>query len=623
MSMRSTMQIIVAGGLLCLSWIGEARPPEAESILFNDTYGTRLSASTEAVGLWWASSGWKVSQTRSMPHRTGNALELRLAANETEAVQLVVCPANALPDFIATGSALAGPDGATIAREQVEVLRVGYVPVDRRTDHWGVPGMWPDPLPPFKGPIPLVGCLNQPLWIRVHAPKGTPPGDYRGTISLSATGYAAEVPLRVHVYGFELPDRMSCSTAFGFSVGNVNRYQKLETPEQQRDVLEKYWGSFAAHHITPYDPTPNVDPKVEWVKLQPGQGKDLPEADRALLEANALTPVFDWTAWDAEMQRVVDAYHFCSFRLGLPGMGGSEVQGFKPGTRERALAYTNYCRAWQEHLREKGWLDMAYVYWVDEPAQPEYPFVKAGFEELKQAAPDIRRMLTEQPEPGLRGGPNLWCPVTGSYKHEKTLEYRKAGDRFWWYVCTGPKMPFCGLFIDHAATDLRVWLWQTWKYEIEGILIWQSNLWTTGTAYPNAPQNPYEDPMSWMQGYGTKPGEKKPWGNGDGRFMYPPEAAADANPKSAVLDGPVDSIRWEMLRDGIEDYEYLSLLKRMAEKQAADLSKSQRKRVEKLLVVPDKITSNLKDFTKDPAPVEKRRDEIARAIERLQRRTAR
>jgi hypothetical protein len=241
----------------------------------------------------------------------------------------------------------------------------------------------------------------------------------------------------------------------------------------------------------------------------------------------------------------------------------------------------------------------------------------AGFKALKEAAPDIRRMLTEQPEPELMGGPNLWCPVTASYKHEKTLACRAQGDHFWWYICTGPKKPYCGLFIDHPATDLRAWLWQTWKYGIEGILVWQSNLWTTGTAYPDRPQNPYEDPMSWMSGYGTKKGDKRPWGNGDGRFMYPPEAAADANPSEPVLDGPVDSIRWEMLRDGIEDYEYLAILKRLMDERRDKWSKRALARLEKLLEIPEKITKDLKTFTKDPAPIEKRRDQIARAIERL------
>ena len=69
--------------------------------------------------------------------------------------------------------------------------------------------------------------------------------------------------------------------------------------------------------------------------------------------------------------------------------------------------------------------------------------------------------------------------------------------------------------------------------------------------------------MGWVSGYSTPKGAKRPWGNGDGRFMHPPQDAANANPAGPVLDGPVDSIRWEMLCDGIEDYEYLTILERL------------------------------------------------------------
>jgi hypothetical protein len=42
--------------------------------------------------------------------------------------------------------------------------------------------------------------------------------------------------------------------------------------------------------------------------------------------------------------------------------------------------------------------------------------------------------------------------------------------------------------------------------------------------------------MSWVSGYSTPEGKKEPWGNGDGRFIYPTEAAADAKPPSPVLE---------------------------------------------------------------------------------------
>ena len=621
------MKRVLAGVIaICLvGAVSNAAKRDAPSILFDASYGKRLPASTPEVGLWWASSGWKVCRGRPMPKRSAKTVEIRAARNETEATQLVVRPGAPLHGLLASAGALTSADGATIAAAQVEVLRVRYVNVAQRTDRAGAVAPWPDPLPPFAGPIDLAANENQPLWVRVHVPRDAAPGEYDGAIRLTAQGYEATAPLRVVVYDFALPDRMTCTTAFGFNPSTVFQYQNISDPQQKRAVMEKYWANLSAHHISPYQPTPFDGFKVEWVKLAEGEGSDLPAEDRELLQAHALTPVFDWAAWDKEMERVLTRYHFNSFRLGVPGMGGGsfygraepKLHGFGEGTREYTLAFTAYAKTFEAHLREKGWLDEAFVYWFDEPLPRDYEFVMNGFRKLKTAAPDLRRMLTEQVEPGLVGGPNVWCPLTFMYRHERAEEQRRQGDTFWWYVCTVPKQPLCGLFTDHPGTDLRVWLWQTWKYGIEGILVWHTNLWTTGTAYPDHPQNPYEDPMSWMSGYGTKKGQKRPWGNGDGRFIYPPEAAATPVKDRTILDGPVDSIRFEMLRDGIEDYEYMAILRRLIEERADGLSKRQRKRYEALLEVPEKITAGVKTYTKDPAPIEKHRDRVARAIEKL------
>ncbi len=123
--------------------------------------------------------------------------------------------------------------------------------------------------------------------------------------------------------------------------------------------------------------------------------------------------------------------------------------------------------------------------------------------------------------------------------------------------------------------------------------------------------------MGWRSGYSTPKGDKKPWGNGDGRFIYPPEAAADARPSGPILEGPVDSIRWEMLRDGIEDYEYLVILKKLIEANEDKLIAGRLQKYNALLEVPEDITSGMTTFTNDPAPIEARRDRIAQAISEL------
>ncbi|MBE0537027.1 MAG: DUF4091 domain-containing protein, partial [Phycisphaerae bacterium] len=345
--------------------------------------------------------------------------------------------------------------------------------------------------------------------------------------------------------------------------------------------------------------------------------------------AESLKARVDFSAWDKAMARAIDHYKFNSFRVDIPGIGGGtfhelfepRLLGFGENDPEYRLLFDSYCRQLEDHLVRKGWIDEAYVYWFDEPDPDQYAFVKNGFEKLKRACPRIDRMLTEQPEEALAGGPNVYCVISDLYRHAEAEARRAAGDKFWWYICTGPKAPYCTLFIDHPGTELRVWLWQTWQRNIEGILVWDTNYWTSSAAYPDStqPQNPYEDPMGWTSGYSTPDGEKRPWGNGDGRFIYPPEAAANANPPHPVLDGPVDSIRWEMLRDGIEDYEYLAMLKRLIAGNKARLSAAQVSEFESLLEVPESITRSMTEFTTDPAPIEARRRQIARAIERLTR----
>jgi hypothetical protein len=724
-------------------------------------YGEVVPGSTDAVALWRASSGWKIPRTRSAPTARADALELAMAQNEVEATQLVVCPRRNLKGLRVVAGDLRRQRsrGPVLPAAAIEVLRVRYVNVERPTDRTGLAAPWPDPLPHLDGPLHLIAGQNQTLWIRVKAPADTPPGIYRGELKLSASGWGASVPLRVRVFGFSLPTRMTCQSAFGFSPGNVYRYQKVTDPAQRREVLAKYWQSFSDHHIAPYDPAPLDRFGVRWPSqgdwqggrrdttdkatgkaslllddtldnanvsatfgnmvpipkkgfrlqfryrtLTPGHeflvtfnhhdaagqwmsgrnndmhytgngnwqsvdrvvdhfpkgaakiritlwatlyaedghftggvriddfqltnldtGKVVVSGDFEPLPPAALKPTFDWTAWDDAITKAVEHYGFNTFRLPIQGLGGGtfharrepSLLGYPENTPEYKAAFSAYVQGVESHLREKGWLDEAFVYWFDEPDPKDYAFVMNGFRKLKEYAPGLRRMLTEQVEDELIGGPNLWCPVSSAYQDDISPERMAAGDRFWWYVCTGPKAPYCTLFIDHPGTEMRVWLWQTWKRGIDGILVWQTNYWTSGAAYPDSLQNPYEDPMGWVSGYSTPKGTKRAWGNGDGRFIYPPEAAADGNPAAPVLAGPVDSIRWEMLRDGIEDYEYFAILKRLLAEKGARLPATRRQAYEALLTVPTTVTVTRTDFTTDPAPLEAHRLKLAAAIEDL------
>jgi hypothetical protein len=77
-----------------------------------------------------------------------------------------------------------------------------------------------------------------------------------------------------------------------------------------------------------------------------------------------------------------------------------------------------------------------------------------------------------------------------------------------------------------------------------------------------------------------------------------------------VCDDPVETYRLEMLRDGIEDYEYFAILSRMDPENP-------------LLKVPKAVYSSMTEFTDDPAPMKAHRKKLAMAIEKLSMETRR
>jgi hypothetical protein len=566
-------------------------------------YGYRLKGAPAWAGLWWCEWGWKVGRTRGLPRETREAVRLSAARGEYEPVQIVLRPMEPLRLLRAEPSDLRAGRHRIPARH-ITLREVAYVPVEYPTDTLGAIDDYPDPLPPLQTPLTLAAGQNQPLWLTVYVPYGTPAGVYTGTLTLRTSRGALTVPLEVTVYDFDLPRVPTLRSGFGISAERIFQYHKPRTDEQKRELWDRYMQAFRRARLSPY--TFSLEPYQ--VRLEDGR------------------VVLDFTAFDRAAKRYLDEFGFNSFVLpvyGLPGgrypnYSTAEFLGFKEGTPEYERYWTDYMRQLQEHLRQRGWLRKAYIYWFDEPEEADYPFVRRVKEQIKRAAPDLTIMLTEQPEPPLIGVVDLWCPLTAFLPLKSIAERRKAGEEVWWYVCTGPRAPYVGLFIDHPGTEMRVWLWQTWKYSVQGILIWETTWWHNPFAYPDRLQNPWDDPMSYVWDASFKPGTRQFWGNGDGRLLYPPRRDPNASDEPVIAD-PIPSIRWECLRDGAEDYEYFVLLERLvrqAEGRRVDARLLQQAR--ELLRVPRAVVASMTAFTHDPRVVNEYRTKLARVIEQLQ-----
>ena len=558
--------------------------------------------------VWTSPSGWRIPHNGGLSGVAGDRLSIQTARDEAESAQLVVSPKRTLKGLRVTVGPLRSGN-AVLAPEAAEVFRVGFVPVVQPTDDSCTNGLYADPL--FRQTpdgCSAVAGANAPFWIRVRPPRDAKPGVYRGTVSVSADGgFRRTVPLEVDVFSFRLPSRLACRTSFFLDWKMVARYHGLMTPEGRRTVFARYLQAMADYRLSPYDPAPDAGWSVRWE----GEGGEA-------------SPVFDFSAWDAAMDDALDRRHFNSFVLHVPYVGGwmfspggdDTFRGHHADDPVRDILLGRYLGGLERHLAERGWLDAAYLYWFDEPNERDFPVISATYGMAKRLAPRLRRMVTKMPSADMGEGPNLWCPLTSHYDRTVANARRAKGEDFWWYVCCSPKAPYAGEFIDHPLSELRTWLWQTWAEDVKGVLVAGVVSWTSRMAYPDParPQNPYLDTQSWDANDTDPPGTRKPYGNGDGRFFYPPLAAADGRPAKPVLEDPVPSVRLEMLRDGLEDYEYFAILKAMLERVSDKLTASERQRYENLLKVPEDVSKSLTDFSRDPSGMMRHREKLARAI---------
>lgn len=241
-----------------------------------------------------------------------------------------------------------------------------------------------------------------------------------------------------------------------------------------------------------------------------------------------------------------------------------------------------------ERCREKGWLKKAYFYPLDEPVTREqYEELKRRVEKIKSIDPRLRivspffrgpAFSDQSAYEALEGVINIWCAVTNYFDPQKQLQKKIRGDTSWWYVCCGPGSPYANFHITMDAIDHRILMWQQKKYQVDGLLYWATNWWG-GTP------DPYED-MATVK-------EINPDLYGDGSLLYPG--------KKVGHKGPISSLRLEMIRDGFEDYEYLTLLERAMG----------RPMVEKFI---GEVVEDMTHFTKDPQKLLATRARIAEAL---------
>jgi outer membrane protein assembly factor BamB len=245
-------------------------------------------------------------------------------------------------------------------------------------------------------------------------------------------------------------------------------------------------------------------------------------------------------------------------------------------------------------LQQKGWEPFVQFYSMDEAAvmrREAIPQMVDMNNWAKSVIPEWPRLETSAPEKSMFGAVDIWCPTIDNFNPKVLSDRIAQGDKSWLYTVWGRP----GLMIEFPGVDHRLMFWACYKYGAEGFLYWGSTHWDLNCEgeerWPAKPWIPYN---------------RQPGHNGCGYLIYPgPDGV------------PYSSIRLELVREGIEDYEYLYLLRELIKSVGDKAPQDLRARAEAEVATPTEVFMDQKDFTSDPKILEDARKRIALLIEQL------
>jgi len=555
--------------------------------LDRDLHAARLLAETRRrvpgarFGVGIADSMEKVPIHEQPLQAVGSAerVTLELARNEWESFQVVVLGAEeALSEVRVEPGDFRHDDGATLPAGAFTSSLVGHVLT--RQPPYPVPyvGWWPDPILDFQTAAPVAPGEAVSFWIRIHMPPEAAPGRYRGRVTVrAAAGPAVEVPVTLRVFDLVLPDLSFLPTACSFY-----------------DTIRQLWGKdmSAEEYQRRFDAAADV---LARYKIDLDHIYRRPKDDPAALAL----PV-------ASLRRLKDRgllQRFMIFHVDTPREVTAVDHPSVQQSIDRCLRNLDY---WVPRLREEGLLEHAYLYGYDEVPAKAFPVLGRVFGAIKAAYPEMPLMTTAYDhsfglDTGLAGKVDWWVPLTPRFDPERVARARERGMEVWWYICIGPKHPYCNWLIEYPAIEARLLMGaMTAKYCPDGFLYYALTRWPRNLA--PITQGPLTD---WdPRSYGEN--------NGDGSLFC------------AGPDGLLATIRAENFRDGMEDHDYVVILRRLiaqAEgrpRQGWVLRRALRE-ARAAVEVPADVVVDLKTYSRDPARLRAMRRRVAEAIEGLEK----
>jgi len=445
-----------------------------------------------------------------------------------------------------------------ISSDNFKVYHVNYAHTAFASKPVSRIGLWPDPLVPFSS-LKVKKDSLETIWVELFIPADSSAGTYKGEIILQANNsHSFKVFVSLKVWNFSLPEEQVVRTA---TWDSLDRLKLKYGNERLSEIYRKYCECFLEHKINP---------------LKVGQ-HFFKDTDYSVVNSNI---------------------EFCLER-------GLKVFEIPPLKDEKLKKYV-------AHLRKKGWLKKTMI-WVpgfDEPVPEEYqPFCRTS-EEIRKVAPGLKIFMSGFPNPELYGAVDIWYSFLMTEDWRYNRECQRRGEEIWWCRCSSVKINEyqrpayeypSNVCIDTEAINYRIIYLMGFKYGVDGFSFWAGNYW---------PER--KDDRAWLK---WKPGDvwpcavsphPPPWAgmnNGDGYVVYPGE------------DGPLPSIRLKVMRDGIEDYEYLYILKNLLGEKT--IKKQWGPEIKKALCLPPELIVSTRIYSKAPEDLLKYRQKVGILIDKI------
>ena len=475
--------------------------------------------------------------------------------------------------------------GEELPSATIEWNFVGSVPLSKNTPNQPIsilsrpaPASYPEYLM-NEDQINIPKGTYQPIWLTIKIPENARAGTYIGCVKVKSPQEEHSLPLCLSIYPFNMPAERHLNVVEWYTTEEFARFHGIDEKYSGAwfAMLKTYADNMVAHRQNVFSVPMNT---IEIRRLEHGELEfDFSRFDQ-IAQVFWNTGKMDWLETGFLTKFGADAWFSTEILL-----NDIEVTDTETGKRlnlpgEDVIPYL--LPAFESHLRQKGWLHRTLFHVKDEPSLHNAIAWMEMSSYMHKYAPDLRRIdaiettfLLEDIEVAV---PKL--DALASW-YESYSKWQQEGNELWFYtvgIYQGSYLP--NKTIDMPLIDSRILHWLNYKYNASGYLHWGWNQWN---------ENPYQEVGMHV---------------GDAWHVYP------------VKEGVLNSLRWEQMRNGIQDYEYFLMLEDRisALKDSLGLRFSWIDPKQRSKEIAGRVVMSLRDHSEDPGELYKAKMDIIREL---------